>query len=309
MNVRWPQWPRWLRWRAMSVGVPLAVGFLVLSTFVVRGCHSAEVPLVTPRTDVSVPQAPSTSAPSDLTAVQIPPVNGTTVPVEIRSTGTAHLNGTVNGPQGPVAGATVRVEHLVAKEAPFIDVTSAADGTWDLPNIAGGAYRVRAFAAPSLAQLEPEVFFLNDGQQQSLNLLVDAFNGLTIVPAVAPDPPQVNRSTTVALRLVRRTVDSDGVVGATPIANASVTLTGTPGWSASGPTTATTSVDGDATFTLQCRAVGASQVSVVVRPSATDPAQALTVTLSSCTDPNATTTSAPSSGGPSTSSASGSPPN
>jgi hypothetical protein len=303
MNWRWPNW------RELRIGVPVAVPCLVLAVFVLRGCDTAEVPLVQPRTDVTLPQAPATSAPLDLTAVQLAPVNGTTVPHEVRAAGTAHLNGTVAGPQGPVAGAVVRVEHLVSRQPPVIDVASGPDGTWDLPNIAGGAYRVRAFLAPSLAQVEPEVFFINDGQQQTLNLTMSTFNGMSIVPAVAPDPPELNRPATVALRVVRRSVNQEGVVTADPIANASVALTGTPGWSVSGPSTATSSAEGDATFTLVCKSVGASQLQVVVRSTPSDAAQPVTVTVSACTDPSATTTTTtPGSSGPPTT-ASAPPPN
>jgi hypothetical protein len=311
VNLRrwtWPAWTRGRHWKQLVVGVPVLVPCLVLSVFVVRGCASADVPLVHPRTDVSVPLQPATSAPSDLTGVQLAAVDGTTVPSEVRGTGTAHLNGRVNGPQGPLAGAVVRVEHLVSKEPPHLDVVSAADGTWDLPGIAGGPYRVRAFLAPSFAQLEPEVLFLPDGQQQSIDLVVDAFSGISVLPAVAPDPPQLNRPTSVALRVTRRTVDGEGVVRADPVVNASVTLTATPGWSVDGPSAATTSLDGDAVFTLECRSVGASQVQAVVRPTPAEPPQPVTADVSPCTDPNATTTTAPASGGPPTSTGS-QPPN
>ena len=131
----------------------------------------------------------------------------------------------MNGPKGPVSGATVRVEHLVGDQPPPIDVVTGPDGRWDLPNIAGGRYRVRAFMAPLLAQTEAQILFLNDGEQSNLDLNVESFSAPVVVAAVAPDPPQLNKPLTLVVRVARKTVDADGSCGASPSSTLGVALT------------------------------------------------------------------------------------
>lgn len=284
MTLRWPTLAE------LRIAVPIALPVLVLSVFVLRGCNTASVPLLHPPPGVTLPAAAATSAPQDLTGVQLAAVDGTTTLVPAPASGTSHLNGSVNGPQGPVPGATVRVEHLVEDNPPPTDVVSGPDGRWDLPNIAGGRYRVRSFLAPSLAQTQPEIFFLTEGEQRALDLNLESFVGALLAAAVAPDPPQLNQPLTLVVRVARKTVDPNGVVLGQPLVNAGVVLTGTPGWTVRGSSPAFTDANGDATFTLDCRAAGASQIQVAVRPTPSDPPQQATLDVPPCSDPNATST-------------------
>ena len=295
MTLRWPTLAE------LRIAVPIALPILVLSVFVLKGCSTANVPLLHPPPGVTLPAAAATSAPEDLTGVQLAGVEGTTTLEPTRAGGTSHLSGSVNGPQGPVPGATVRVEHLVDGHPAPVDVLTGADGRWDLTNLAGGRYRVRSYLAPSLAQTKPEIFFLTDGEQRALDLNVESFTGVSLAAAVAPDPPQLNQPLTFVVRVARKTVDADGVVRSQPVLNASVALTNTAGWSVRGSSSVSTDANGDATFGLDCRAVGASQVQVAVRPTPSDPPQAGTLDVTPCGDPNATSTTAttaPGSSGP-----------
>lgn len=271
----------------LRVGVPIAVPFVVLLVFVGRGCRTPNVPLLKPPTGVTLPAAAATSTPQDLTGIQLAGVDGTTTLVPARASGTSHLSGSVNGPQGLVPGATVRVEHLVGDQPPPIDVVTGPDGRWDLPNIAGGRYRVRAFMAPLLAQTEAQILFLNDGEQSNLDLNVESFSAPVVVAAVAPDPPELNQSFTLVIRVARKTVDTDGVVRSEPIISASVALTGTSGYAVQSANGVLTDGNGDAMFTLQCHTAGAAAMQVAVRPTAADTNQQVTLELSPCVDPNA----------------------
>jgi len=292
----------------LRIAVPIALPFLVLFVFVARGCSTPNVPLLHPPTGVTLPAAAATSTPQDLTGIRLAGVNGTTTLVPARAAGTAHLTGSVNGPQGPVPSATVRVEHLVDDNPPPIDVVAGPDGRWDLPNIAGGRYRVRAFLAPTLAQTEPQILFLNEGDQNNLDLTVDSFAAPAVAAAVAPDPPELNQSFTLVVRVARKTVDTNGVVQSEPIAGAGVALTGFSGYALVTSNGAIADANGDATFTLQCRTAGASTVQVGVRATAADQPQQITLQLSACVDPNAAPPdSSSSSGGNSSSSSSGAP--
>jgi hypothetical protein len=291
----------WHRLRQVGVTVPIVVPLVVLLVFVARGCETASVPLVHPPPGVSLPATSATTVPVDLRGVQLAGADGTTTLVPPASTGTAHLSGSVNGPQGPVPGAVVRVEHLVAGKPPATDLTTDATGHWDLPGIAGGRYRLRGFLAPSLAQTEPDIFFLSDGEQQTHDLTVEQFSGLALAASVAPDPPQLNQPLNLVVRVARKSVDSRGVVQSNPVVNASVTLTAAPGWSVNGSSSAVTNGAGDAAFSLQCRSAGANQIQVAARPLPSDQPQPSTLEVSACFDPRSTSTTAttPSSGGPS----------
>jgi hypothetical protein len=185
-------------------------------------------------------------------------------------------------------GATVRVEHLVDGDPPPTDVLADAAGHWDLPNIAGGRYRVRAFLPPGFAQLKPEIFFLDDGKQQTVDLAVDSFSGVQVTGAIAPDPPEVKQPFDLTVRVARRTVGLDGVVHSEPIFGAQVSLTNTPGFNVKSPGSATANTNGDASFTLECNNAGSSQVDVTTRPSPADQPETVTLTVSACTDPSAT---------------------
>ncbi len=79
-----------------------------------------------------------TTAPpgSDLTGVALSPVEGRvpTEDVEIMG-GDSVLSGLIAGPDGPVAGATVRLERFVGDAMATLQVVSNADGTWRAPQL------------------------------------------------------------------------------------------------------------------------------------------------------------------------------
>ena len=288
----------WARLKQAAIGVPILVPLVVLSVFLVRGCGTASVPLVHPPPGVTLPPETATTAPVDLTGVQLAAVDGTTTLPPLADSGTSHLSGTVNGPQGPVPAATVHVEHLVNNRSNAIDVSTDAAGHWDLPNIAGGRYRVRAFLAPTLAQAEPEIFFLTEGEQKTVDLSVDGFTGVPeVAVAFAPDPPNLGQPTSIVVRVTHRAVGSDGVVRGAPIAGASVTFNTSDGWAVTGSPTVGTNENGDATFVVECRKVGAKDISLTLRVTATSQPASTAQQVSPCIDPRSTstTTTAPAS--------------
>src|SRR6476619_71159 len=131
--------------------IPVAVPLIAVAVFVVRGAHTGTFPAIrAPQTVATTTPPTPPTAPVDLTGVSIPGVDGTTTTAPVRSIGTAHLAGVVKGPNGPVPGAVVRLEHLIG-DGTTTDVVSGPDGTYDAPNIAGGRYRVHAFLPPTYA--------------------------------------------------------------------------------------------------------------------------------------------------------------
>ena len=198
-------------------------------------------------TDDDAGPSPTTEATTpttlaDYTGVVLPGVGGETT-TTIEEKGTARLVGTVSGPEGLLAGATVRIERLVDGREVRHDVLTGPDGRWELRDVPGGRYRVRAFLAPVYAQTKTEVKFLTDGDEHSFDLKVDDQRGVVVRADVAPDQPLVDNAVNLVVLVVQRVVGEDGVVRATPLTGTFVELTGLGRWVARDDDTTTTTFD------------------------------------------------------------------
>jgi hypothetical protein len=287
----------------IAVAVPLVIFAVVMLGFIVRGWHSADVPDLHAPADVASgpPETAPTSVP-DLVAVQLQPVDGTTTQPAPRATGAAHLSGGVSAPDGIVPGAVVRAERVLDDgDLQRFDVVAGADGHWDLPNVPGGRYRVRAFLPPSLAQTDAEVLFIGDAEQRTVDLTVDRFDSVALAGSVAPDPPVAGSPVNLVVQVVVREVDKDGFVRSTPTPGYIVSITNPGSWTLRGSGQVLTGPDGQATFELQCRAAGANQVQVVARTA--DPAKPpveQSLGMPDCVEPAAPATTAPTAPPPTT---------
>ena len=211
----------------------------------------------------SVPPPSSTTVPPDYSGVVLASVQGTTTTTGVViGPGPTTLAGTVNGPDGPVGGATVRLERLVGDASAAMDVTTAENGAWQAPGVLGGRYRIRAWRSPDLALIAPEVIFVDAGRPPSVALTLERFEALTIDTAIAPDPPQVGAPVNLRVRIAFQVVGDDGVVRATPQPGVTVMLGTSTGWQATSPLQTGTDTAGGATFTLVCRAPGPQPLTV-----------------------------------------------
>lgn len=165
----------------------------------------------------------------DRSGIALLAVTGKTT-TTIVTTGTASLVGAVQGPDGLVAGATVRIERLVAGQVIRTDIVSGPDGRYALAGVPGGRYRVRAFLAPSLAQVTPEVQFLTDGAEHTIDLTMKRMSGLVVRADAAPEPPLLRRPVNVVALVANRTVGTDGIVRSTPVVGITVDLLGLGRW-------------------------------------------------------------------------------
>lgn len=217
--------------------------------------------------------APSTSTTElpDFGEVGLKPVPGRTTTTIAVGPGAATLNGTVEGPDGAVDGATVRVERLVGDAVAIADTPVLPDGTWSLPAVLGGRYRVRAWRAPDLALTKPEVFFLESKETKTLALRVSRYSGVAVTFDAAPNPPVVGEPAALEIVVSERTVDDQGVVRASPVSRASVELFGTGQWRYPSSNPTITDSLGHARWEIVCRDDGKQALSVLVADSATFP--------------------------------------
>jgi hypothetical protein len=230
------------------------------------------------------PSVPTTSTTViDYGTIALADVAGRTTTTIDNSPGKAHLGGTVVAPEGAVPGATVRVERLVGDSGVQTDVATNPDGTWKLDNIKGGRYRVRAWRAPDLALVTPQVFFLNGDETRSLQLQVNHYGGTNVSAAIAPSPPPTDDPSNLVVQVTTAVVDADGVVRATPLVGAQVTLQSGGSWLVQSSPSEFTDAAGQAYWQLICQAAGNQLLYALVGP------QSYPLNIPPCAESSATT--------------------
>lgn len=243
-----------------------------------------------------LPSPPSTSAlaptttPPDHSGVALPAVAGaTTTTAPALGPGSASLNGKVLGPDGePAGGATVRVERMVGESAAGHDVPVAADGTWSLPGVLGGRYRVRAWRAPDLAVVVPAFVFAGAAEAVHVELRLERHIGITPKPAVAPARPLVGETTDLVVQVTSRSVDDSGIVRGVPIAGATMELAPGGGWTVRPPNPAVADSTGRARWEIVCGGPGAQPLRLVVNGT-----EQFQLALPACVEPPTPPTTPP----------------
>jgi hypothetical protein len=288
--------------------------FAVLVALVAAACTSkgkkAEPTIVPPPNLAPV----TTTTLVDLSGIKLTGVPGNTTTTTIAmGPGGATIKGTVTGPDGAaVGGATVHLERLVGDGTATQDIPSNPDGTYTVPTILGGRYRVRAYVPDpyNLAQPNDNVFFLADNETKTLNLQMQTFSGTTVKSSMAPDPPYVNELANLVIQVVNQTVDNKGIVRGTPVPGSKVELFSSGSWVVTTPNPATTDDKGLSSFQVQCGALGPQGLAVVVNdtlntplkvgdcvnlppPTTTTTTTATTLPTTVATAPTTTTTTRP----------------
>jgi len=217
----------------------------------------------------------TTTAPETTVRVTSTTVRATTTSTTLRPTttvttllqlgpGDASIGGTVIGPGGPVDGATVRIERLVGKLIAPADVTTTGGGSWQMPSILGGSYRVRAFKAPDLGTSPVENFFLAANERKTLSLRLPLVGGERIVAVVNPNPPRVDQAATVTIQVGTGRVDDQGRPVITPRPGVPLTLAPGPGILLESVPLVVSDGSGSAAWRIRCAVEGASAVSLTV---------------------------------------------
>lgn len=263
-----------------------AAVLLCLSTASACSAHGVPPLPAPPTTKV---RASTTSVP-DLSGVALREVPGRTTTTIALGPGSAVINGSVNGPDGPVAGAVVHVERLVGDGEAVVDVGTAADGTFALNNVKGGRWRIRAYRPPDLALVKPEIFYLEATGTKALALKLDRYQGIGVSSALAPTPAIVDEPANLVVQVTLESVDARGVVRAVPVPGVRVELFGTGDWEVDSGNPKLADGAGQALWSVRCRSSGVQPLSVLVGDSDKFP-----LSLPACAPSATTTTSSTSS--------------
>ncbi|HVF76305.1 MAG TPA: hypothetical protein VM938_14815 [Acidimicrobiales bacterium] len=256
----------------------------LLLAVALAGCSTGGVkPLPAPPT---TKPRPSTTAVPDYSGVMLKEVPGRVTSTIPLTPGRATINGVVAAPDGAVPGAIVHFERLVDDGVAFFDLPTAPDGTFALPNIKGGRWRVRAFRAPDLALVKPELFFLEETETKTLTLRVERYQGVNVGSALAPDPPVTGEPANLLVQVTLQSVDAKGIVRAVPVPGVRVELVGQGDWRIDGNAVQLTDSAGRALWRVRCQRGGQQPLSVFVGDDGTFPLK-----LPDCVVPPPTTTS------------------
>ena len=245
----------------------------------------------------ALPKVPDfTPASTTTTDLDYSNVNLKSVPGKSPSTsvvvqpGQATLNGTVIGDEGLIAGAKINIERIVNGQIGQVVLLSAEDGSWRLPMVQGGRYRIRAWRAPDLAQTTAAAVFLGQTETKTLELKVRSIGGTSVTASFAPKVPRTDRDTNLVVRVAQKTVDDDGIVRAAAIPGVQVSLL-TSGWTVRTSNPTFTDGSGLADWTLRCREAGENRIAVTIGSTTTpldvnecvDPAEKITTTTTDAT--------------------------
>jgi len=152
------------------------------------------------------------------------------------------------------------------------EILTGPDGRFLLGGVPGGRYRVRAYVPPNLAQIEPEVRFLRDGEEHTFDLRVEEQGGVLVRADVAPEPPVVGQAVNLVALVVSRTVGADGIVRSLPVTGVTVELAGLGPWTLRDDrtaTTTTTTTTRDATSTSSSSSSTTTTTTIRSAPSST----------------------------------------
>lgn len=183
-------------------------------------------------------------------------------PVAVRG-GELVMNGTVRGPDGPVAGATVLLERFVGQSSGSLEVRTDGDGEWIAIDVYGGRYRFRAWRTPDLAMAASELRFVAADAEVDLGLTVARYDGADVTGDVDDADPEVGATATVTALATRRQVDGRGIITTSPASGRDATVTAFGPWRLNGSPRAVIDAVGRVSWTFTCEAAGSVSARIV----------------------------------------------
>jgi hypothetical protein len=239
-----------------------------------------------PPTTLPPTTAPTTTVPvaSTVPPSTAPPGVPRTATTQITEMGpgAASLAGTVTGPDGPVTGATVKVERFVGAKV-ATQTLQTSGGGWSLPSILGGSYRVEIFRSPDLAQAKPDVFFLGASETKQITTTLVRHGSGGMTATIDPNPPLVGLPATLTIHLGGGSVDADGNVVQGGAPNVRLQIVVGPGMNLESAPALFSDGNGAATWILRCLQPGPVTVSIVMGAGASATSNA--ISMPPCTVP------------------------
>jgi hypothetical protein len=194
----------------------------------------------------------------DTRFVSLLPVNGRpqpTPPIPVVG-GQATVDGTVNGPSGPVAGATVRIERWVGSASGAIMVSTDGAGHFQAGGLLGGHYKVRAWLQPSLSTFDAATGFVANNGHLTVTVTMQQHNSFTVQVAATTGVATVGQAFTVEALVTQEQVNADGIVVDGPVNGEQVSLSSDPSVKITGANPGSTGADGLASWTVTCTKAG-----------------------------------------------------
>ncbi len=237
--------------------------------------------------DTTPTTPPTTAAPTTTVspASTLPPVTAppgvprtATTQITEMGPGEATLSGVVNGPEGPVTGATVKIERFIGDKVATQTVQTVA-GAWTLPSILGGSYRVDVFRPPDLAQAAPDAFFLGATEVKQLSTTLVRYGTTGVTATIDPNPPLVGQTATLTVHYGGGGVDAAGNVVTAGQPGVRVQISPGPGLSVETAPVVFTDGNGAATWVVRCLQPGPVPVNLLTSTTSS------AVSLPPCTAP------------------------
>ncbi len=179
-------------------------------------------------------------------------------PLVATSGGDGRIAGTVVGPEGPVAGAIVRVERHTTDGIGVLQAAADPEGLWSFDGLPGGRYRARAWVPGLMTTGRSEVTFLPDGGKADFAFSLWGVDPAPMLEFVHGGPIYHGGTGTVAVVVTSRTVDFDGIVVTTPVPSAAVSIEVSPDVTLASSPVQFTDPQGSARFVLACPAAALS---------------------------------------------------
>lgn len=166
------------------------------------------------------------------------------------------MGGSVVGPGGPVAGATVLLERFVGQSSGRLEVRTNAAGRWVAIDVYGGRYRIRAWRTPDLGMAASIVSFIAADAEVDLALTVDRYDGADLTGDIDDADPEVGATATVTALATRQGVDGEGIIATAPASGRRARATAIGPWTLDAFPTAVIDDAGRVSWTLTCEAEG-----------------------------------------------------
>ena len=173
------------------------------------------------------------------------------------------MTGTVQGPDGPVAGATVRLERFVGQSSGRLEVRTDDDGEWIAVDVHGGRYRFRAWRTPDLAMAASELRFIAASAEVDLSLDVARYDGADVTGGVDDTDPEVGATATVTALATRQQVDGQGIITTSPASGRDASVAAFGPWRLDGAPIAVIDAAGRVGWTFTCEAAGSVSARIV----------------------------------------------